>query len=272
MQRAEARFDFRQPLGQPLDLRGGFLRLAAGVNQTAIRFALFRAGLELDAARLLGAVTRCSQRRFSGRELLDRGLFSRARAIEIRRRLTHVLLQRLELGAALQRSRGRGTAVEEDRAIRAAQRARADHLVAGEQRANPGRRGTVHAELVLERVAVVPEPRPRDAGEEHQRARLSLRVPGADRLDDGRILDEDRMQPFAQQTLGQLGVAPAGADEISERPQNTRKPGFQQCLGGGRQTDVLAVELGERVPPCLELRQCSFRLAPGRSGAHLLFM
>ena len=145
-------------------------------------------------------------------------------------------------------------------------------MVMGQQRADPRRGGPVDTQLVLERMAIGSEARSRHAGQQYQRTRLRLRMPGGDRLDDGRVLDEDGMEPFAQQTLCQLGVAPAGPNEVGEGSEDTWELSFQQCLCGGCQTDVLAVELSERVAPCLELCQRSFGLAPGGSGSHLLFM
>ena len=35
------------------------------------------------------------------------------------------------------------------------------------------------------------------------------------------------MEPFSQQALGQLGVAPAGSDEVSEGSQDARQSSFE---------------------------------------------
>ncbi|TMG78578.1 MAG: hypothetical protein E6H78_21255, partial [Betaproteobacteria bacterium] len=84
------------------------------------------------------------------------------------------------------------------------------------------------------------------------------------------------MEPFAQQPLRQLGIAPARADEVGERTEHrpvAELPlGFQQRLRRGREAHVLAVELAEGVAPGLELRQRGFRLTAGRARAHLLFV
>src|SRR5206468_7599020 len=132
------------------------------------------------------------------------------------------------------------------------------------------------AQLVLEWMAVGTQSRPWYAGQEHQRSRLCLPMPGADRLDDRGIANQHGMEPFTQQTLRQLGVAPAGPHEICERAKHHAfaevGADFQQGLRGGSQTDVLAIELVERVPPRLELCQRGLCLPARRARAHLLFV
>jgi len=171
--------------------------------------------------------------RFRRRQLLQGRFFGRARAIEIRLGIAHFLLQRFQLGATLQRPGSRRAAVEEDGAVGAAQRAAADHLVAGEQGADPRRRGPVHAQLVLERVAVGAEPRSRDTGQQQKRARLCFPVPRADGVDGGRIADQHRVQPFAQQPLRQLGIAPARPHKIDSGPMTPGSRALSSAAAAG---------------------------------------
>ena len=101
VQRPEPRLDLSEPLGEPLDLGDRLFGLPAGVDHAPVRFSLFGSGVQLHATGLFGIVTRGRQRGFSRRQLLDRGLFGRTRAIEIRRGPAYFLLQRLQLGAPL---------------------------------------------------------------------------------------------------------------------------------------------------------------------------
>src|SRR5439155_139970 len=88
----------------------------------------------------------------------------RALAAPPRLRLSHLLRERFQLGAALERppARRRGSR-QEHRTIGPSQRAppvlpALEDLVAGEERANPRGRGAVHTQVVLEGMAVRGEP------------------------------------------------------------------------------------------------------------------
>src|SRR6267378_5465351 len=84
------------------------------------------------------------------------------------------------------------------------------------------------------------------------------------------------MQPFTEQPLGQLGVTAACPDEVGERAEDSPPPRVQasleQRLRAGRETDVFAIKLGQRVTTCLELRQRGLRLPAGGPGTHLLLL
>ncbi len=279
VQRAQPGIDFGEPARETLDLRRGFLALAAGVNDGPLRLALFRSRLELGVARSLRRVARRGERRLRRGQLLHCPVEGRAGAIARRGGFPHFLLQRLELGAPLQRpTRAAGRrrrAVQEDRPVGAAQGPAREDFVPGEERAHPGRRGPVHAQLVLQGMAIGGEPGTRDAGEEHERSGLRFRVPGPNRLDGRRVAYQYRVEPFAQQALGQLRIAPAGADEVRQGPDDgvaeplTR---LEERLRGGGEAHALAVELGECIAPCLELCQGGLGVAPGGARPHLLFL
>ena len=98
---AEPCFDFRQAPRQAVDLGRDFLRLAARVNQAAIRLPLFGATLQLGAARLLRRLRRGREGSLRCRELLDGRLFGRPGAIEIGRGIVRVLFKGGKLRAAL---------------------------------------------------------------------------------------------------------------------------------------------------------------------------
>src|SRR6266542_292907 len=163
--RAEPRFDFSEAAREARDLRARFFGLAARMDEAPIGFPLFRTGFQLGVARLLGVLSRRRETRFRRRQFLHGRLLGRARAVEIALGVAHFLLQRFQLGAALERPGGRRAAVEEHGAVGAAQRAAPEDLVASEQGADPRRRGSVHPQLVLQRVAIGAEPRARDAGQ-----------------------------------------------------------------------------------------------------------
>src|SRR5437879_10830615 len=82
------------------------------------------------------------------------------------------------------------------------------------------------------------------------------------------------MQPFPEQPFGQLGVTAARSDEVGERAEDPPpvQASLEQRLRAGRETDVFAIELGERVPTRLELRQRGLRLAASGPGTHLLLL
>src|SRR5262245_58151399 len=65
----ESALDFRQPVREPVHLRRDFFGLAARVNQSAIRFALLRARLQLGTTCLLGGVRGGGERLLRGCEL-----------------------------------------------------------------------------------------------------------------------------------------------------------------------------------------------------------
>ena len=146
----------------------------------------------------------------------------------------------------------------------------------GEQCAHPGGGRSVDAQLVLERMPICAQARSRHARQQHQWARLLLGVPRPNRVDDRRVAHQHGVQRFAEQPFCELGVAAAGPDEIGERSQDGSftelGARLEQRLGGRGETNVLAVELGERVAPRLELRQRSFRLTARRTSAHLLLL
>src|SRR5882672_5321297 len=124
-------------------------------------------------------------------------------------------------------------------------------------------------------MAVGREAGTRHAGEQYERARLRLGVPRADRLDRRRIAHQDRVQPLAQQPLGELGVTPAGAHEVRQRANDGIAEALlrlEQGLRGGRETHAIAVELVQRVAPRLELGQGRFGLAARGAGIHLLLL
>src|SRR5437867_7404968 len=226
VQRTEARRDLREPLGQPLDLCGRLFGLAAGVDHPAIRFSLFGARLQLGAPRLFRLVTRGGQRGFSRRQLLDRRLFGPPRAIEILRGFAYFLLQSLQLRASLERSRRWSRAVEEHGAVGPAQRARTNHLVAGDQRPHPRGGRAIYAQLIMQRMAVRTEARPRHSGQQHQRTWLRFGMPRADRVDDRCVAHQHGMQPFAQQSL-----RPDGRLRVPAGPLRRR---FRLAAGGPR--------------------------------------
>src|SRR3989441_2926191 len=177
--------DFAEPARETIDVSRSLLGLATRVNQPAIRFALFGSRFKLGATRLFRGLAGVCQCCFGRGQLLDRRFFRRTRAIAIRLGIAHVFLERFELGTPLEWSTGCGrAAVEEDGAVRAAQRAGAEHFVSGEERAHPRRSRSIDAQLVLQRVTVGGKPRARDAGEQDQRTRLGFGVPGANRIDD----------------------------------------------------------------------------------------
>ncbi len=82
------------------------------------------------------------------------------------------------------------------------------------------------------------------------------------------------MQPFSEQPFGQLGVAAARSDEVGERAEDPPpvQASLEQRLRSGRETDVFAIELGQRVPTRLELGQRGLRLAASGPGTHLLLL
>ena len=175
----------------------------------------------------------------------------------------------------MQRAGGRRAAVQEDRAVRATQGTGADHFVAGEQRTHPRGGRSVHAQLVFQRMTVGAEPRTRNGRQQHERPGLRFRVPGANRIDYGCVAHQNGMEPLTQQPLRELGVATAGANEIRERAEDTVAElvaCLEQRLGRGRETDMLAIELAQRVAAGLELCERRLRLPPRRARAQLLFV
>ena len=60
----------------------------------------------------------------------------------------------------------------------------------------------------------------RRARQQYQGAGTRLFVPSLDFMDGVSITDQHRVNPFAEQTLGQRGLLPVGADVVAERAQD----------------------------------------------------
>lgn len=80
-----------------------------------------------------------------------------------------------------------------------------------------------------------------------------LRMPGAHGLNDRGVANEDGMQPFAEESLGKLGVAATRTDEIGEGAEHAVDARFEERLRPRRQADMFTIELAQRVATGLEL-------------------
>ena len=145
-------------------------------------------------------------------------------------------------------------------------------FVARQQRAHPRERGAIRAQRVLQRMPIGRQAGTRHARQQHERSRLGLGVPGANGVDHGHVPHEHGVQPFAQEPLGELGVAAAGAQEIRQGADHAGDFRLEQRLRAGREPHVLLVELAERVAPRFDLGDRRLGLAPRRARAHLLFL
>ena len=115
---------------------------------------------------------------------------------------------------------------------------------AGEQRPHPGCGRSVDPQPVLQRVAVGAAERAGITGQQHQRSRSGFGVPGPDRRHGGLVAHQHRVQPFAEQALGELGVPPARAHEVRQRAEHggaETLPLAQQRLSRRGQADALAM-------------------------------
>ena len=267
---------------QLLDLGGCVGCVAPRVRRRPFGVTLRRAHLQLLLARPLGGLGGARESRLHCGELGERLLEPKSGVLARSLRLAHVPLEHLELGAPLQgsppSSPSGGGAVQEHGTVRAPQRtpsAPRQNLVAREQGPHPCRRRAVGPQLVLQGMAVGREPRAGDTREQHQWAGLRLLMPQPDRLDGGRVTHQHRLQPFAQQPLGEFGVAAARVHEVGQRPDHgivELRLRAQQCLRGWRESHTFALQLGERVPPRRHLRQRFLGPAPGRPPMRLLLL
>src|SRR6266550_3577009 len=245
--------------------------LAVGVGRGPRRVSLVRAGFQRLLTRALGGGDR---RRVPGLRLRQLG----QRLLELRRRarprglaFPHLRRQGLEVGAAQQRTSRRSTATsrEEHGPVGTPQHtALVQHFVAGEQRAHPRRRRPIHPQLVFQRRPVRAELRTGDARQEQEGARVLRGVPALDVCYRRSVADQHGVQPLAQQTLGELGVAPGGADEVRQRSEHRPRAEaglrLQEGVRRGRQTHALALQLGERVAARRDLRERLLHLTPHR--------
>ena len=276
MQVDEPRLHLRQPAGESFHLSQGVDCLPVSMGGGPRGLALLRTSFERQLARPLsggggGGVTGLGLRKL-GQRSIELGGGARPRRFA----LPHLVLQPFELCPPEQRPTAGTAAGQEHRPIGAPQSESAvQYLVSCEQGVHPGGCGPVHAELVAQGMPVRPQARPRDAGEEQQRAGLLLGVPASDLVDCGRVAHQHRVEPLAQQPLGELRVAPAGAHEVCQGPdygplELRARP--EQRLCRGRKAHPLTVELGKRVPARGDLRERLFHLAAHSTPARLALL
>ena len=75
-------------------------------------------------------------------------------------------------------------------------------------------------------------------------------MPALDLRDGVAVADQYRVDPFAKQSLGQLGIVPTGVDEVAEGPRMAplnRVTGAQQRRGPGSQADPVPLEIFQRL-------------------------
>src|SRR5216110_389167 len=113
------------------------------------------------------------------------------------------------------------------------------------------------------------------ARQQHQRSRLCLLVPAADRRYAVLVAHQHGVQPLAEQLLGELRVPPAGTHEVRERAQHCvaeLRLVLEQRLSSGREAHPLALELGKRIASSCHLRDRLLRLALGGAVMRLLLL
>src|SRR5438045_7261233 len=80
------------------------------------------------------------------------------------------------------------------------------------------------------------------------------------------------MRPFPNQPFRHLVTPPAGPYEVGQWTEDSIQMRLEQRLRTGRETDMLTIELGQRIAPRLELGQRGLRLPASGPGAHLLLL
>jgi len=252
------------------------------VGGGALGVVLYRARFELLLPSALGRFPRGGTRGLGGGELGERSLQRRGSVAPVDLCLSHFLLEPLELGAPLERTPGRGPG-QEHGTVSPSQRApprppclaTVEDLVAREERPHPRGRRAVHAQVVVQGISVGGEPRPGHAGQQHQGPGLHLLVPAADRLDGVGVAHQHGVQPLAQELLREHRVAPAGTQEVRQRPDHRvakPRPRFEQRLSRGCEPHALALELGEGVAPRRHLCERCLGLAPCGALMRLLLL
>jgi hypothetical protein len=99
--------------------------------------------------------------------------------------------------------------------------------------------------------------------EQHERAGLGLRVPFLDLVDGPEVAHQDGVHEVTEETLGQLGIAAAGGEEIAEGAEHVAAEaitGTEQRGSTGSETDAVALQLFECLAPRGHLRQRLFGL------------
>ena len=162
-----------------------------------------------------------------------------------------------QLGASAERSRRGARAREEDRAAGPAEHAAAlvQHLGAGRGGPDPGGRRLLDPQSAVQ-WPLGPADRAGIERQQHQRARLLLRVPSAHRGHRSFVADDDGVHPVTQQPLHQLGVLALRAHEVAQRSQHPSIEALadgEQGGGSGGQAHAVALELLQRVASGAEL-------------------